>query len=351
MWMIYGANGYTGQLTARLAVARGERPILAGRSEAKVRPLAESLGLGFRVFDLDDPARSAAALEGVQLVAHQAGPFSATSRPMLDACLKARCHYTDITGEVAVFEAVLARDAEAKAAGIVLMPGTGFDVVPTDCVAAALKRALPEATELDLAFAALGGLSPGTTKTAIEGLGEGGAARIGGRIRRVPIAWRTIEAPFPSKTRTCVSIPWGDISTAYRTTGIPNITTYMSMPRAQIGRMKWLGPLAPVLKTAAAQALLKGLAGSAIKGPDEATRFAGRSEVFGEARAPDGRTARATFVGQEGYTLTADASVRIVQRILKGEVPPGATTPGLAFGPEILDTLDGGRLTVQPTAL
>src|SRR4051795_5180707 len=171
-FLVYGANGYTGQLIAELARERGERPILAGRSEDKVRPLAERLGLPWRAFDLGHPD-----LHDVQLVLHCAGPFSATSRPMVDACLTARAHYLDITGEVEVFEAVLARDAEARERGVVLLPGVGFDVVPSDCLAALLHRKLPSATRLELAFATQGRASPGTLKTTVESLPRGGVVR------------------------------------------------------------------------------------------------------------------------------------------------------------------------------
>src|SRR5437763_343698 len=174
-FLVYGANGYTGQLIAELARERGERPILAGRSEDKVRPLAERLGLPWRAFDLDHPD-----LHDVQLVLHCAGPFSATSRPMVDACLAAGAHYLDITGEVEVFESVLARDAEARGRRIVLLPGTGFDVVPSDCLAALLHRQLPSATRLELAFAPPGRSSPGPIKLAVDALPRGGLVRRGG---------------------------------------------------------------------------------------------------------------------------------------------------------------------------
>src|SRR6266550_6648973 len=150
-WMIYGANGYTGQLIAELANNHGEKPILAGRNAAKVRALAEKLGLPWRAFALDRPD-----LRDIELVLHCAGPFSATSRPMVDACLLARAHYLDITGEIDVFESVLGRDEEARQRGIVLLPGAGFDVVPSDCLAALLKQRLPSATKLELAFAPIG---------------------------------------------------------------------------------------------------------------------------------------------------------------------------------------------------
>src|SRR5207302_5159645 len=177
---IYGANGYTGQLIAELARDGGDEPVLAGRSAAKVRSLAERLGLPWRAFPLEQPD-----LREVKLVLHCAGPFSATSRPMVDACLAARAHYLDITGEVEVFESVFARDAEARERGVVLLPGTGFDVVPSDCLAASLQQRLPSATKLELAFASLGRASPGTLKTSIEALPRGGMVRRGGKLVRV----------------------------------------------------------------------------------------------------------------------------------------------------------------------
>jgi short subunit dehydrogenase-like uncharacterized protein len=145
-WMIYGANGYTGRLIARLAVQRGERPILAGRDAAAVGALAAELDLPHRAVSLHDAAGLREALSGVAVVAHCAGPFDLTAAPMVEACLATGTHYVDITGEIGVFEAVFARDDDARAAGVVLLPGAGFDVVPTDCLAAMLHAALPTAT-------------------------------------------------------------------------------------------------------------------------------------------------------------------------------------------------------------
>src|SRR3954465_1094021 len=214
-FLIYGANGYTGRLVAELAKQRGQAPVLAGRSADKVRPLAEELGLPWRAFPLERPD-----LRDVRLVLHCAGPFSATSRPMVDACLAARAHYLDITGEIDVFEAVLDRDGEARRQDVVLLPGTGFDVVPSDCLAALLKQRLPSATKLELAFAPLGKSSPGTLKTSIESLPRGGMVRRGGKLVRVPPAHEVREIDFADKRRLAMSIPWGDVATAWRSTRI-----------------------------------------------------------------------------------------------------------------------------------
>ena len=135
--LIYGATGYTGKLIAKTAVDRGARPILAGRNLEKVRAVAEPLGLAALAFDLRDPGRIDAAIKDVSVVLNVAGPFSATSRPMADACLRNHVHYLDITGEIDVFEALAARDAEAKSRGVMLLSGVGFDVVPSDCLCGA----------------------------------------------------------------------------------------------------------------------------------------------------------------------------------------------------------------------
>ena len=147
-WMIYGANGYTGSLIAREAVVRGTRPVLAGRNESEISKLAAELDLEFRVFGLDDASVLKESISGMQVILHCAGPFSVTSEPMITACLQAGAHYLDITGEISVFEQAHRLDEQARRADIVLLPGAGFDVVPSDCLAASLVRQLPAATSL-----------------------------------------------------------------------------------------------------------------------------------------------------------------------------------------------------------
>jgi saccharopine dehydrogenase (NAD+, L-lysine-forming) len=338
-WLLYGANGYTGTLVARLAAARGERPVLAGRSAGKVEALARELGLESRRFTLDDPGAIRRGLDGVSAVAHCAGPFSATAAPMARACVSAGVHYLDITGEIDVFEELHDLGDRARAAGIVLLPGAGFDVVPTDCLAALLAGALPGADRLDLAFVAGGGPSPGTAKTAVQGMAQGGRARIDGVITEVPFGWRTIRAEFPSGPRTVVSVPWGDVSTAYYSTGIGAITTYTAVPAGavragQVLRLNRLLRLGPALRMAQA------VAGRAA-GPGEQRRARSRCEVWGRASTGD-KAAHATLRTPNPYALTADSVVRAITRL--GSVPPGFHTPSTAFGPRYVTGLDGVTL-------
>ncbi len=338
--MVYGAYGYTGRLVSRLAVERGERPVLAGRSADRLAPLAAELGLEQRVVGLDDPAALARALDDVDAVAHCAGPFSVTAAPMVDACLATGTHYLDVTGEIDVFEAIFRRDADARGAGVTLLPGAGFDVVPTDCLAAMLVERLPSATHLELAFRAGGSTSPGTAKTAVEGLALGGRARIDGQLRTVPAGWRHRLVPFPSGELLCTTIPWGDVSTAYHSTGVPNVTVFTVVPGGRAAALVQ-SLLAPAFRLAAVRGAAQRLVERAVSGPDERTRARTVTEVWGEARDGSGTTVSGALTAPNGYDLTADSVVRAAQRLVAGGVAVGAHTPATAFGAGYVRELDG----------
>ncbi len=344
-WMIYGANGYTGELAAREAVKRGRRPILAGRNGEALAKLAGELGLEHRAFALDDEAAVIAGLQGVGLVLHCAGPFSTTARPMMEACLALGVHYLDITGEIDVFALGHRRHARAAEAGIVLLPGAGFDVVPTDCLAAQLHREMPEATSLVLAFEAGGGPSPGTAKTSVEGLGKGGRARIGGVMTKVPLAWKVRFFERDGEQRIAMTIPWGDVYTAHVSTSIPDIEVYMCVPPATIKRLRrirWLGPL---LGTPPVQKLLTRAVEKKVRGPDADGRARSGCVVWGEATDAEGHTLRRRLRTPNGYDLTVTASLGIVERLLDGPKPDGGYyTPSKLMGPDYVLSLPGVRL-------
>src|SRR6185369_2867414 len=259
-----------------------------------------------------------------------AGPFVRTSKPMVDACLAAGVHYLDITGEIAVFEAIMARDAEAKQRGVMLLPGAGFDVVPTDCLAAMLKAKMPDAEELWLAFySPKGEVSRGTLKTMIEGIGDGGAIRRDGKIVRVPLAYDVREIPFSIGTRSAMTIPWGDVSTAYYTTGIPNIRVYnASSPRA-IKRIKRIRPFLPILGLRPIRAILQKFADRRT-GPSEEKRNAGRMYLWGRV-ARGNREITMTMSTPEGYLFTVRSSLDAIARVLQNPMP-GSFTPARALG-------------------
>jgi short subunit dehydrogenase-like uncharacterized protein len=343
--LIYGANGYTGQLAARRACELGLPAVLGGRSGEALTALGAELGLPVRVFGLDDPTAVERGLKDIAVLLHCAGPFSATAQPMIAACLKTGTHYLDITGEIDVFAYAHSCDAAAKKRKIVLCPGVGFDVVPTDCVAALLKQALPDATQLTLAFEAGGGPSPGTAKSSVEGAARGGRVRRDGKLVGVPHAWRVREIPFAAGPRKAVTIPWGDVYTAYVSTGIPNIEVYMAMPPKAIRQLQWMRWFAPLLGLGPVQTLLKALIDRKVHGPDAIRLESTGSQVWGEAVNALGERVVAELTTPNGYKLTAEAGVEIARRVLAKPPRGGYYTPSQLVGPEILDALQGVTLT------
>lgn len=347
-WLIYGANGYTGELIAREAARRGLRPILAGRSSERIEALARELDLPHRVFELTSPATIAGHLRDVSLVLHCAGPFAATAAPMMDACIQAAAHYLDITGEIDVFEQAQHRHAQAQAAGVVICPGVGMDVVPTDCVAAALHQVMPDATRLSLGFETGSGLSPGTAKTVVEGIGLGGKVRRDGAIVTVPQAWRSRRIDFGNGEKWAMTIPWGDVSTAWHTTGIPNIEVYTAVPRAAIPVARLGTLLGPLARNRLIGDTAKKILGKAIHGPDAAARSRHPTFIWGEVSNGAGQTRTARIRVANTYDLTIEGALAIAGELLARQHPPGSYTPAKLMGKDLVTRLAGsGSLTIS----
>ena len=339
--LIYGAYGYTGRLISERAVEMGLDPILAGRNREKVESLAREHDRPARVFDLDSMEPIRRHLEDVDVILHCAGPFIHTSAPVVQACLDTGTHYLDITGEIDVFEAAAARDQEANEAGILVCPGVGFDVVPTDSVARMLAEAVPDASTLEIAFMGLGSVSRGTALTMISNLGEGGKVRREGQLVTVPPAWTTRDVDFGRGPKTVVSIPWGDVSTAYHSTGIPNITAYTYMPEQAITFVRWSRYLGWLLRLKPVKRILEALVRLQPAGPDEAMREEGITLVWGRVTTNDGRERTMRLKGPEGYTFTAHAATAAAKRVLGSNVPSGYQTPSTAFGVGFVRDLPG----------
>lgn len=350
-FLLYGAYGYTGKLIAEMATSTGLTPVLAGRSEAKVAALADELGYPSRIFPLDDPARLDEALRPFSVVLHAAGPFKHTAAPMMDACIRTQTHYLDITGEIEAFELGKRHDMAAKAANIMIMPGTGFDVVPTDCLAAYLHRQLPDATHLRLAFSMEGGgVSHGTAITMAENLGEGGAVRQDGRIVRVPLGHKTMWVNFGSKKRFVMAIPWGDVSTAYHSTGIPNIEVYSGISPRSYRYVRWQKYLGWLLRMNWVRSLIKRRISRKPAGPGAGRRAKARGLVWGQVSDQQGNAREARLDIPEGYTLTAMCSLIIVQKVLNGQWTAGFQTPSSAYGPDLILEAEGAERTDLETS-
>lgn len=340
-WLLYGANGFTGRLIAEEAVRRGHRPVLAGRSADKVRPIAERLGLSWAAFGLDDIGAITQAIAGVDLVFHAAGPFVHTSEPMVTACIARGAHYVDITGEIPVFSRTLDRDAEAKRSGVCLLSGVGFDVIPTDCLARHVADQVLHARHLEIAFASPSRASAGTAKSMIEMMQRGNFVRREGALVPAPMAGDLRTFRFSDQERAAVAVPWGDLETAYKTTGVPNITVFMALPSVMARGMRVLGPsLAGLMRSDRIRTAAQRWAERNVQGPDEALRDRGRSFFYARARDADGKQAEAWLTTIEGYAFTAKGGVRAVERIL-AEDPVGALTPALAFGADFVLSVEG----------
>lgn len=342
-FLLYGATGYTARLILERAGSFGLIPVLAGRSEARLKPLAEQYGLSYQVADLGNNGALDAALRAVSVVLHCAGPFSQTAAPMQRACLRTGTHYLDITGEVAVFEQGMKLHEAALTQNIMLMSGVGFDVVPTDCMARYLRDRLPDATHLQLAFANEGGgLSHGTAQTALEGMGVGGMIRQDGQLKSVPYAHKTMTVNFGNgQPLPVMAIPWGDVATAYRTTNIPNIETFIGSSAGQIRLAKLGNYFGWLLKSRTVQTFLRKQIARRVTGPAEAIRQTARTHVWGKVRNAVGQSVEARLHGPEGYTLTALTALTITQKVLSGNWKAGYQTPAGLYGADLILEIDG----------
>lgn len=334
--LIYGANGYSGRLAALHARTKGLEVIVAGRNADGVQAVSAETGYDARIFGLDDAQAIDAALKGVRVVLNCAGPFSRTAVPMANACIRNGVHYLDITGELDVIETLSSYTHEAAMSGVTVMPATGFDVVPTDCMAAFLADLMPDATHLELAFKSTGGLSHGTATTMVENLGGGSATRQNGVITPEPVAQRILEVPFGDRVSTCMSIPWGDVASAYHTTGIPSIVTYTAVSPRVARLMHHTARFHAIGAHPLAQKLLKSLVTRTITGPTDDVRARGRSMVWGRVRNSAGETRSGLLETVDGYTLTYLASVDIAERASRGELPTGFRTPAGVLGAEYI---------------
>jgi len=335
--LVYGSYGYTGQLIVEHAVQEGVDMILAGRDEKRLREQAEKFNLPYRAFAVEETAKLDAALQEVDAVLHCAGPFVLTFKAMAEACIRNKKHYVDISGEIEEFEALALMDDEAKRAGVMLLPGGGFDVVPSDCLIAYTASKLPGANDLKLYIKSIGsGVSRGTARSGVENSHRAGRIRRDGKIVSVPNLYDSKEVDFGRGPTRLVTMGWGDVSTAYHSTGIPNVTVYMGFPKVMISMMKFTKIAGPLLYTRTARNFIKWLIGIFFApGPSREQNKTGFSLLIAEVT--DGtKTVRAKLRTPEAYYLTALTSVEIMKRILSNDLKPGFQTPSKVYGADFI---------------
>jgi short subunit dehydrogenase-like uncharacterized protein len=345
-FLIYGAYGYTGELTTRHAVERGMRPVLAGRDGLKLQSLGRRFGLEYRAFGVDEPDAMDRALKSVEVVLHCAGPFARTYRQVAEACLRTGTHYLDITGEIPVYQGLHAMDVQAREEGVMLLPGIGLDVVPTDCLSARLKQRMPSARYLSIALGSTGSpsVSRGTAKTFLEGMASPGAVRRDGEITAVPHLSTSRVVDFGHGSVKVPQLVIADVFTAYHSTGIPNIDTYLAFPAAVREILKVVRHLGSITSTRAVRTVMHRLIDLAPSGPSERDRQKTSTLAWAETR--DGRGAVAICRARlpESYTFTALSSLAAIERVLGGDARPGYQTPSTAFGADFVAQIEGVEL-------
>ncbi|MGO9833618.1 MAG: saccharopine dehydrogenase family protein [Polyangiaceae bacterium] len=338
--LVYGAYGFTGRLLLENLKGRGIAFIAAGRDARRVAEVAAQFDAPSRVFALDDEEESHRALSGVDVALNAAGPFVLTTAPFLRSCLRHGVHYLDVSGEVGPLEHAASLDQEARSRGVMILPGVGFDVVPSDCLALHLAKLLPSARTLVLSVAGLNLLSRGSARAFADHAGTPVYVRKSGALE--PILFRTQVrwVDFGFGVRPAVAVSWGDLVTAFRSTGIPNIEVYFEATAARwtvIGINQYFGWM---MGSTWARSWLKSYLDSVPKGPTPRQRASEQAVIVGEAS--DGRQrVRARLVTPEAYTLTGIVGAAVAERVLCGAVEPGFQTPAALFGADFVLSMPG----------
>ena len=340
--VVYGSYGYTGRLIVKECISRGLNLILSGRNAQRLKQQSEETGFPFEVVAITDSSALKNLLLKGKVVIHCGGPFQFTAKTMVEMCLLTQTHYTDISGEFQVFELLSHFDTQAKEENITILPGTGFDVVPSDCLALHLKQKLPTATKLQLAFTMSGGgLSRGTSKTMVQGLGEGSVVRRNGKITNIPLGRQILEVDFGPFKRICLNIPWGDVSTAWWSTRIPNIEVYTAVNPKSIRLARMSSYLNGLLRKHWLKNFLLKRIDQRSDGPADSKIRSSRSYLWGKVTDPSGNAQAAIIETMNGYLLTSKASVLIADKILQGQYRPGYQTPATAYGPNLVLEIEG----------
>ncbi|MES2258072.1 MAG: saccharopine dehydrogenase NADP-binding domain-containing protein [Pseudomonadota bacterium] len=307
--LIYGATGYTGKLVAMQARDTQLSFEVAGRNAAQVAALADQLGVPFRVFALDDPAAIRTSLAGVTAVLNCAGPFASTARPLMEACIACGVHYLDITAEYKVYALAESWSGRAVAAGVMLLPGVGWDVVPSDCLALYVAAKVDQPQRLRIALQVANSMSRGSVSSVGEILDVGLLVRTDGAIVAKPDA---APAPFDFGAGPVDSAPlsFGDLVTAWKSTGIPNIAMFVNIKE---------------------NILPEGVA-AMPEGPSLEERVANRASAVAEVTGIDGTVVRARIDTVNGYSYTPLAAVEALRLLVAGQFKPGFQTPATVFG-------------------
>ncbi|TFY86665.1 hypothetical protein DYL59_21140 [Pseudomonas kairouanensis] len=313
--MIYGATGYTGRMAAAHAKQLGLNLVLAGRNAERLAALASALDAPYRVFTPD-----ASQLDGIDVLLNFAGPFAQTADALMRACIASGTDYLDITAEINVY-----RLAEQLGAGadVMLLPGVGWDVVPTDCLAMHVASRVSQPQSLKIALQVPGAMSRGSAMSVGEIIGAGVMARIDGQLVATPDA-PAQHLDFGDGPALCAPLSFGDLVTAWHSSAIPNIQMFVHIT---------------------GEAFPEGDLSLLPDGPTQDQRDAHRARAVAEVTGLDGTVARSVIETVNGYSYTPLAAVEAARRVLAGERRRGFETPARLFGVGFAQTIGGTRIT------
>jgi len=334
--ILYGANGYTGRSLASALAQAGVALTLAGRDPAAIRAVAEPLGLAWAAVDLRDGEGLARLLQGATAVLHAAGPFAQTAAPMLAACLRTGVHYLDLGGEWPVFADLMARDAQARAAEIMVMPGIGLTITATDGLMALAKQRHPDTVKLRLGISKAQVISRGSVGAAAGLLAPGAVVRRDGALVSIPAGSLARAFDFGAGLREATAMSWADVVTGEFSTGVRDIEVYSELGLGQRLSNRASGMAMSVTGAGAWRAAGQALAAAWPHGPAEDAQAAAQFVMVAEAIDPWRRSRFLRMRTGDGYSVSVATATAAALRALRGDVTPGFQTPSRVFGPDFI---------------
>ena len=207
-----------------------------------------------------------------------------------------------------------------------------------------MAQGINDVEHLILGVHGRGPLSQGTMRTMVEGFLAKGAVRESEVLRLVPIVYRSSVLSFANRKRSCMTVPWGDVSTSFYSTGVPNIRVEFSSKETWIFLLRLLRPLAILWDSNWCKSVLRKYIKTMAKGPDQKQLQTQGCDMVAYALRADGSGLRAHLQSVNGYRLTADTALAAIERIESSKLAAGFYTPSKAFGWEFIQNLEGVKL-------
>jgi short subunit dehydrogenase-like uncharacterized protein len=319
--MIYGASGYTGQLTSLHANNIGLEVILAGRTAGKLQRLASDLNLPYLVFEATDISqRLDSVMKSISVLLNCAGPFHRTARPLIEACIRNGVHYLDTAAELSSYEIAEELDQRATEAKVMLMPGCGGSVAMLGCLAMHVVKQTKIPVGIDIALHVAGPVSRGSAISAQEGAmaTQHKNQLVEKSEDEVPLDPKVFDFGDGRGGVTSFPTKLPDLITLRKATGVSNVQTFVHVFETEF-------PTGDLSKHP--------------DGPTAEERNANPYHASVEIVAQDGTIKRAVLHTVNGYTFTSVASAEAGARVLAGEFLPGFQTPVGVFGSNFVESI------------